>query len=585
MERASGPMRGVANAYLCLVALFAVFACAVSLRDQMTILFADDWRILDHYQSRPLLAYLFGSENGHRLPATLALFALDYEWLGGRMRALVLASIACTAASVALFAWVFRRQGALDGALGRSALGFAAFALFWAVAANDLLRGIYHMSLQTTALLALALAALGAVDPSRRAASRGPLLLAGVAAFLATFSHGVGAATWAALVAAAWVRRLPARAVGGLLAAGAATSALYAATLPPDPKNTVDASLAVLAHDPGALARMALAFIGSAPGRVAAGLGVGEPYPPQLELERWAAHAQDLLRSSVALGAAGLLLFAAVVARRRRRPAPGAPLDALAVGLMAFATAAALLVSFVRCPTEGPTGVLHTRFLLFSTLFWVGAVCALVPRTSGAGAGPLAPAAVLALPLLSAAMLPALRDARAYHAATRSHASKLSLALLLGLRHDELARSVAIEDPQIVYRVAARLEAERRWPFDGARAGLRGTPLAERFAPAPPCVGRTERRRELPLLGAAALSGWLAPPPGRESPAFVVMVDGSGVIRGLADFESAPPFEAPSAGGGARAWTGFVADADPAQRYAAYAVLGDGRSACPLRAP
>jgi len=73
-------------------------------------------------------------------------------------------------------------------------------------------------------------------------------------------------------------------------------------------------------------------------------------------------------------------------------------------------------------------------------------------------------------------------------------------------------------------------------------------------------------------------------PPEREPPAFVVLVDRSGVIRGLADFASVPPYLTADPREDALAWTGFVADYDPAQRYAAYAVLGDGLGACPLRA-
>jgi hypothetical protein len=128
--RDSRLLRSVATGYLCLTAAFAACACLVALRDQMTVLFADDWRMLDHYQSRPLLPYLFGSENGHRLPVTLALFAFDYEWLGGRMRTLVLASITCTALTAGLFWRIFRKQGGLDRAMARSVLGFACFALF-----------------------------------------------------------------------------------------------------------------------------------------------------------------------------------------------------------------------------------------------------------------------------------------------------------------------------------------------------------------------------------------------------------------------------------------------------------------------
>jgi hypothetical protein len=574
----------VAVAYLGIAAVFAVVACIVALRNQMTVPFADDWRILDHYQSRSLPHYLFGAQNGHRLPATLALFALDYEWFGGRMRALVLASIACTAFATGLLWRIFRRQGGSHPAVARSVLAFAAFALVWALSCNDLLRGIYHMSLQTLALLLLALAALADVDPRRMRATRWRLRLAVGAAFLASWSHGIGVASWAALVAVAAVRRFPGRSVAALVAAGSATAALLAATLPPDPKNVFRDSLERVAREPAGVGGMALAFLGTAPARVASGLGIGEPYPPRLQPDRWAAHARDLQRISVAFGLVGLLHFAVVATRLWRRPTDDSALDSLRIGLMAFAIAAALLVSFVRYPTD-PTGVLHARFLVWSTLFWIGSACALVPRSPRTPTGVLSWLVVLALPIVSASLLPALRDAREFHAATRNNASKLTLSLLLGLRNDDLARSVSLEDAETVYRVASRLEAEGRWPFQGPRAGLRGSPLEGRFAPAPPCVGRLDRIRAIAGMDAAAVAGWLVPPPGRAPPAFVVLVDGSGRIRGLADSASVTPGAVADVRPDALAWTGFVADYDPAQRYAAYAVLGEEQGACPLRVP
>ena len=580
-----GSLRLVAIAYLGLAALFAVLCSAAALRDQMTVPFADDWRILDHYQSRSLPHYLFGAENGHRLPATLALFALDHERFGGRMRTLVVASIACAAFAVFLFWRVFRKQGGEARAVARSVLAFAIFALFWAVGCNDLLRGIYHMSLQTLALLVLALALLAGVEARAIPTARGRLGLAVLAAFLASWSHGVGVASWAALVAAAAVRRFPGRTVAGLAAAGVATAALYAATLPPDPRNVFGDSLERAAREPAAFAGMALSFVGTAPARVASALGVGEPYPARLEPDRFAAHARDLLRTSAVFGFLGLVHSAVVAARIWRRPLRGAPLDSLVVGLMAFSVAAALLVSFVRYPTEGPNAVLHARFLLWSTLFWIGSACALVPRAPGRRGGARAWAVALALPILSVAMLPALRDARQFHAATRTRASMLTLSLLLGLRNDELAHGVSLEGAEVVYRVASRLEAERRWPFQGPREGLRGRPLEERFAPAPPCAGAVDRMRAVGATGSASVAGWLARAPGREAPAFVVLVDGSGAIRGLADLDSVPPYAAARMPRDVLAWAGFVADYDPGQRYAAWAVLGGERSACPLRAP
>jgi hypothetical protein len=215
----------------------------------------------------------------------------------------------------------------------------------------------------------------------------------------------------------------------------------------------------------------------------------------------------------------------------------------------------------------------------------MASACTLVPRAAEGAAGARAWAALLALPIVSASMLPALRDARDFHAATRTQASKLGLSLLLGLRDDALARSVSLEDAETVYRVASRLEAAGRWPFEGPRSALRGSPLHERFASAAPCVGRLDRIYPIAGIGAAAVAGWLVRPPDRELPVFVVIADESGAIRGLADFASAPPYLAEGARSDALAWSGFVADYVASERYAAYAVLGTGPSACELRAP
>src|SRR5262249_3336523 len=122
-------------------------------------------------------------------------------------------------------------------------------------------------------------------------------------------------------------------------------------------------------------------------------------------------------------------------------------------------------------------------------------------------------------------------------------------------------------------------------PFEGTRYGLRGTSLQQRFAPAAPCVGGIDRRRAIGTTGAAAVVGWLARPEQAELPDFVVLVDEGGVIRGLPDFASAERYRRVGLPADVLPWSGFVVDYDPAQPYAAYAVLSDGRSASPLRAP
>ena len=91
--------------------------------------------------------------------------------------------------------------------------------------------------------------------------------------------------------------------------------------------------------------------------------------------------------------------------------------------------------------------------------------------------------------------------------------------------------------------------------------------------------------RAIGSADAAAVSGWIARSSGREALRFVVLADEGGVVRGIADAGSVPPRYASGLGGKRLGWTGFIADYDPAMRYSAYAVLGDGSTSCPLRLP
>src|SRR5215475_13465459 len=95
-------LRRLAKAYLAAVALFTAAVAVHAARAHLTDLFVDDWRVLDHYQSGPLATYLTTPENGHHIPLTLALFALDQELFGGRMHLLVALALVCLALACAL---------------------------------------------------------------------------------------------------------------------------------------------------------------------------------------------------------------------------------------------------------------------------------------------------------------------------------------------------------------------------------------------------------------------------------------------------------------------------------------------------
>ncbi len=583
LARAQGPLRRWSFAYLGCVVAFAVVAALLAIRDHFSVPYVDDWRLLDDYQSLPLLDYLFTPQRGHHVPVTLALFALDYEFFGGRGRLLVVSSLICVGLVIGLLYRVFRDHDRLSGPASRMAFGFACFSFLWAVSCHDLLWGINQINLQAVVLLILCLAILARAQPAAAGAAWRPLGLAALCALLATFSHGIGAATWAALIVVAAVRGFPWRVVAGLAAGAAAIAVLRGLMIPPHPDISFGRSFAVALAEPLSLAKLAPAMLGSAPARVALGLGDGMPRSPDA-IDAWSAYAKHLYTTALGFGAAGVVLFGALAFSHWRKTSGGA-LRTFAIGLMAFGIAGALLVVFVRFLSSDPVHAVAIRWVTWSALFWIGASVALLVRRGEGAPRPLVLLAALLLPVVSACMIPALQDARALHAMRNSQASKLTLALLLDIHHDGLARSVALDEPDLVYRVAERLEREGRHPFDDARRALRGATLRDRFAEAGSCSGGLAATQPVPTRGppAAKVRGWITRTTKSAPPRFVVLTDAAGVIHGLGSFAAAAP-QPGGARSGSAAWAGFIADYRAAGRYTAHAVLADGRSVCRLEA-
>jgi hypothetical protein len=567
-------------AYLGCVAAFGLAVSLLAIRDHFTVPYMDDWRFLDHYQSMPFLDYLFTTQNGHHVPLTLALFALDYEFLGGRGRLLVGASLACVGLSIGFLYRIFRDHDGLSAPVSRMVFGFVCFSFLWAVSCHDLLWGLNHCNQQTVVLLILSLAILVRAKPTSSWASPG---LAGLCAFFATFSWGIGVVTWAALIVVAVLRGFPWRVVSGLAAGGAATTVLRGLLIPPHPNISFARSFSLVLHEPFSLVEFAAALLGSAPARVVLSLGLGDRMPRSPEaLDAWMAYGEDLYTGALGLGATGLVVFGALAVARWRKMAGPVP-DTLAIGLMAFGITGALLVAFARLPFAGPGHAVAIRWIIWSGIFWIGAASAMVPRRGKRTAYQIALLGTVLLPVISACMIPALQDARALHEMRKRQASRLSLALLLDVRHDRLTRSVALDEPDLVYRVAGRLEQGGYHPFDDPRRFLLGAMLRERFVEAGTCSGRFAGTRAIPTTvpPAAEVRGSVVLTTEFPAPDFVVLADDAGVIHGLGDFAAAPPQP-----GGAHtetvAWAGFIVAYRPSSRYTAYAVLTEGGSACRL---
>jgi hypothetical protein len=241
---------------------------------------------------------------------------------------------------------------------------------------------------------------------------------------------------------------------------------------------------------------------------------------------------------------------------------------------MAFTLAGGVLVALNRFMF--PSNAVSSRFLTWTTLFWIGAVLAVVrlarQRPWGDGF------AIVVLWVVSLAMIPAVLHAFRWQERVRQNLARHAAMHLSAVRWDKQARVGINPNSDPVYRVAERMRRDRRGFFAGGRGELPGTRLAERFAVAPErrCAGKIEHVQEIEARDgpAAMVGGTLGAAAGGEAPSYVVLSDAGGVIRGIGELLPG--------GGAGRAWVGFVADFSAAAPYTAYGVLGDQGAVCAL---
>ena len=217
--------------YLFFVAGFAAWACSVSIGEHHVVAVADDWRILDQFYSMPLAEWLLSSQNGHRIPATLLLYFLDYTFLDGEKYLLIIASLVTAWIAVAALFLGYRIDGGLATPLARVAVGFGCFTIFWSGACYTFVWGVCHANLMTTLwfLVSLSCLVLYLSRQQRGGGRRQPLLLVVtcVAAVVTTFSLGQGAGIWPALIVVSAAARARVRTVASLALAAVVTIAVY----------------------------------------------------------------------------------------------------------------------------------------------------------------------------------------------------------------------------------------------------------------------------------------------------------------------------------------------------------------------
>ncbi|MGE4609711.1 MAG: hypothetical protein AAEJ52_23490, partial [Myxococcota bacterium] len=405
-------IRRLVFGYVACVALFALVASVLALRDHYVVPYSDDWRIADDLFQKPLAEWVLTDQAGHRIPVTLLLFYLDYELLGGRMHLLVIGSLLFAWAALGVLAFGLREAGRSPDPVSRVAFAFAAFTLFWAGSLHDFVWGMNQGSLLGVLWLVVALVM------AARHAARGPaggataLVAAGLAAFFASFSHGMGAATWVALLAVAVAGRFSARAVAGLTASGLLTLALYARGLQNIPGGSPGYYVTQILQRGVDLLGFACSFVGAPAQQVLQALGAVEP--------------QAGVALSTGTGAIGAVAAVAFGVWVRRNPTRCGARGLIATGLMAFAFAGGALVGLNRI-FFGPEHALAPRFVTWASLFWIGGALALSSFFARPVGRRVELAYVACVAVLSLSMFPALSAARLEHARLRDRLSATAL--------------------------------------------------------------------------------------------------------------------------------------------------------------
>lgn len=558
--------RRLVYAYVATVALFALAVSILALRNHYVVPYIDDWRILDDLFRQPFVEWVFADQAGHRIPVTLLLVYLDYELFGGRMHLLVVGSLLCAGSAMGVLGFGLREAAHTPDPVSRVAFAFAGFTLFWAASLHDFIWGMNQGTLLGVLWLVVALVL------AARYALRGPtdgvsaLIAAMLAAVFATFSHGMGAATWVALLVIALAGRFSPRAFAGVIAGALLTLAVYARGLTNIPGGSAAHYLTQILRRGVALLEFACSFVGAPAQRILQSLGVVD--------------SKSSVTLSTAIGVIGALAALAFAVWVRRTPARRGARGLIATGLMAFAFAGGALVGLNRI-FFGPETAVAVRFVTWASLFWIGGVLALsslIERTAGRR---VELASVACAAVLSAMMLPALAAARLEHSGWRDRLATTALVHWLGVENTPLAGRTFAGEQDRVYRVVERFRRDGRNLFADPRAGLAGTLLEDQFE-----VQRGVCRGSLPQptpmqsgnRPAGKTLGWLASPL-RKRPDYVVITDTAGVIRGIGRVSER--CELGDDGERCR-WLGIIADYSASERYAGFAIRADAGTACRL---
>lgn len=481
--------------------------------------------------------YMFGRardfwllpDNEHRPIFAMPLYWIELALLHDQEAFLVACNVALSAGIAAVPAW-----SAIRAARGDRLLGAIAVALIAALVFSLMNR----VNLIWPKQVHMYLSILGLFVAFRRAASLRPMTGWGMLAvtgwlFVATFSFAYGVIGFPAVAILGVMRRWPVRAWLVLAVSFAAVMALYF---------QLTDGFAFLAHGGarpplGGLLLFALTFIAAPVVAVGKAAGAGP----------WT------LAIGQALTAAALAVYAWRAIRALVRPVSEA--EALALLLAAFVAGNALQTSFARLEMLGQAGALEYRYVIGEVPFWIGLVLLGVEavrrlptpwRVLPAGA-----AAVVAALLLNANR----QEERNLRWEAAYHWREVTGALTGVVDRPLLEERIWIDTQQLL-RVIDGLR-ERQWSVFGWPQAHWVGMRASDFPAAPGrCAGTLRTVTALPGGGGTLLEGWAGNKRAPGWAAWIVLVDASGVITGLAHGGALDDWVA-TVGPGYTGWFGY----------------------------
>ncbi len=383
----SGVVPSVPDAWFVLAGVFylvtALAMIAAFAWPQPTL---DQFRLYPIYLELPFPENVLQRENGHRPIIPGLIRVLEIHWLGANQVLQIVFGALCALATAACAALVALREARLGRSMRLAGAMLAVMAVFWLGNARMLLHGneLVHAYLLTLSVALGALcvwAARGRPWPWMASAC-----LCGV---VATFCFGPGLALFPALALAAWCVGVPWRAALLPLPVGVACMVLYLFVLPGD-----DAVRDSLVFSPRDTLLLAARWIASP--WINGWLGYADPplrdWSVKLMAERnWGilVGSANLVQSmsgldakgglAALIGLGGYAVLAATLLRALRDRRALSRLDTLALVLMLFGAATALLIALARHDyfQAHPDQVFADRYLVWPCLFWLGVAFAL----------------------------------------------------------------------------------------------------------------------------------------------------------------------------------------------------------------